>query len=152
MYLHAAIWVRAAWVLELSIVHAVHSTNSRSMLISAYESAIASCTIWCSAMTLPCDSRLEGPLTHHVEGALALGDGPHGVVDPAATETALRQHLGAVLRAEQVVKGHPDVGVADVVVRGRVRHDLDARRLAGHDEDPVRAHHEEDVGTRARPR
>ena len=35
VYLHAAICVRASWVEELSIVHAVHSTSSRSMLISA---------------------------------------------------------------------------------------------------------------------
>ena len=59
MYLQAAIWVRACLVLELSIVHAVHSTIRRSMLSSAYESAIASWTIWCSAITLPCDCRLS---------------------------------------------------------------------------------------------
>ena len=35
VYLHAAICVRDSCVLELSIVHAVHSTSSRSMLISA---------------------------------------------------------------------------------------------------------------------
>ena len=35
VYLHAAIWVRASRVLELSMVHAVQSTSSRSMLISA---------------------------------------------------------------------------------------------------------------------
>ena len=41
-----AICGRASRVLELSIVHAVHSTSNRSMLYSAYESAIASWTIW----------------------------------------------------------------------------------------------------------
>ena len=46
VYLHAAICGRASRVLELSIVHAVHSTSKRSMLYSAYESAIACWTIW----------------------------------------------------------------------------------------------------------
>ena len=45
VYFTAAMSVRASWVLELSIFQAVSSTNSRSIRIDAYESAIFSCTI-----------------------------------------------------------------------------------------------------------
>jgi hypothetical protein len=88
----------------------------------------------------------ERPLAHHVEGELALGDGAHGVVDAAAAETALGEDLGAVLRAEQVVQGNPDVAVDDVIVVPRLRHDLDTRGGAGHHEHAVGAHHEQQVG------
>ena len=59
VYFTAAMSVRVSCVDELSIFHAVSSTNSRSIRICAYESAIFSCTIWCSAMIFPCDSRLS---------------------------------------------------------------------------------------------
>jgi hypothetical protein len=45
-----------------------------------------------------------------------------------------------------MVERDPDVVVDDVVVISGLRHDLDAGGVAGHDEHPVRAHHEEDVG------
>ena len=92
----------------------------------------------------------ERPLAHHVEGEVALGDRAHGVVDAAATETALGQYLGAVFRAEQVIRGHPDIAVDDVVVVPRLRHDLDAGSGAGHHEHAVGAHHEQQVGDPAR--
>ena len=100
-------------------------------------------------MILPCDSRLQRPLAHHVEGQLALGDGAHRVVDAPAAEPALGEHLGAVLRAEQVVERDAHVVVDDVVVVARLGLDLHARGLARHDEHAVRAHHEEDVGDAA---
>ena len=92
----------------------------------------------------------QRPLAHHVEGELALRDRAHGVVDAPAAEPALREHLGAVFGAEQVVERDADVVVDDVVVVARLGLDLDARRVAGHDEHAVRAHHEEDVGDAAR--
>ena len=92
----------------------------------------------------------QRPLAHHVEGELALGDGAHRVVDAAAAEAPLGEHLGAVLGAEQVVERDADVVVDDVVVVAGLGLDLDARRLARHDEHAVRAHHEEDVGDPAR--
>ncbi len=73
----------------------------------------------------------ERPLAHHVEGQLALGDGAHRVVDAAGRRDALGQHLGAVLGAEQVVEGHPDVAVDDVVVVPGLGHDLDAGVFRG---------------------
>ena len=88
----------------------------------------------------------ERPFAHHVEGELALGDSAHGVVDAAAAEAALGEYLGAVFRAEQVVRGYPDVTVDDVIVVPRLRHDLDARGGAGHHEHAVGAHHEQEVG------
>ena len=72
-------------------------------------------------MTLPCDCAAQRPLAHDVEGQLDLRHGAHRVVDPAAAEPPLGQHPGAVLRAEQVVGGHPHVAVPDVVVQGGVR-------------------------------
>ena len=70
----------------------------------------------------------------------------HRVVDATAAEPPLGEHLGTVLRTEQVVERHPDVLVDDVVVGARLRLDLDTRRLAGNHEHAVRAHDEEDVG------
>ena len=88
----------------------------------------------------------EGPLAHHVEGELALGDRAHRVVDAPTAEAPLGEHLGAVLGAEEVVEGHPHLVVDDVVVVARLGQDLHARRLARHDEHAVGAHHEQDVG------
>ena len=91
-------------------------------------------------------------LAHHVEGELALRDRAHRVVDATAAEPALREHLGAVLGTEQVVERDAHVVVDDVVVVARLGLDLDAGRLARHDEHAVRAHHEEDVGDASRAR
>ncbi len=107
-------------------------------------------TIWCSAMTLAVGLAAEGPLAHHVEGPLALGDGPHAVVDPPASEAPLGQHLGPVLGTEEVVEGDPDLVVADVVVVPGVVHDLDPRGVPRHHEHAVGAHDDEDVGMAAR--
>ena len=83
------------------------------------------------------------------KASCALGDRAHRVVDAAATEATLGEHLGTVLGTEQMVERHAHVVVLDVVVVARHGHDLDARRLTGHDVHAVRAHHEEDVGDAA---
>ena len=67
------------------------------------------------------------------------------MVDTAAAEPPLGEHLGAVLGAEQVIKRDANVVVDDVVVVAGFGLDLHAGRLAGNDEHAVRAHHEEDV-------
>src|SRR4026208_2175552 len=59
VYFTAAMSVRVSWVLVLSIFHAVSSTNRGDLWSDGTEAAIFSCTIWCSAMILPCDSRLS---------------------------------------------------------------------------------------------
>ena len=71
------------------------------------------------------------------------------MVDAPAAEATLREGLGAVLGAEQVVERYPDVAVDDVVVVAGLGLDLDARGFAGHDEHAVCTHHEEDVGDAA---
>jgi len=96
----------------------VSSTNSRSMRMAAYESAIFSCTIWCSAMTLPCDSRRQRPLTHHVERELALRDGAHRVVDASAAETTLGEGLCAVPRGRADGRAETRTSRVDDVVCG----------------------------------
>ena len=149
VYFTAAMSVRVSCVLVLSIFHAVSSTNRRSMRI--WRVGVGDLLLHHLVLGDDLAVRLaaQGPLAHHVEGELALGDRAHGVVDATAAEAALGEHLGAVLRAEQVVEGDAHLVVDDVVVVAGLRLDLDAGRLARHDEHAVRAHDEEDVGDAA---
>ena len=144
-----AMSVRASCVEELSIFHAASSTSSLSMRIMRVGVGDLLLHHLVLGDDLAVRLAAERPLAHHVEGELALGDGAHRVVDATAAEAALREHLGAVLRAEQVIERHPDVVVDDVVVVARLGHDLDAGRGPRHDEHAVRAHDEQQVGDTA---
>ena len=87
----------------------------------------------------------QRPLAHHVEGALALADHPHGVVHPAAAKPGLCDLEAFARRPEHRVERHPDLVVADValgaliqvvaLVHGRdVADDLHPGRLGRDDE------------------
>ncbi len=52
-------------------------------------------------------------LAHHVERLLGHADGPHGVVDPAATESGLGNGECLSLATEETFGGHPHVVVVD---------------------------------------
>ena len=88
-------------------------------------------TIWCSPMIRPCDSRLSARSHIMSKASVALGDGAHGVVDPAAAQAALGEYLGPVLGSEQMVEGYADLVVDDVVVVAGLGLDLDARAYPG---------------------
>ena len=95
---------------------------------------------------LPCEQLALGhprqrALAHHVEGPLHQADGAHRVVDAPAAEAGLGDDEAIPAAAEKVVRRDANVGVADVGMRavvvavdGHVAHDLDARRVVGHDE------------------
>ena len=100
----AAMSVRVSCVDVLSIFHAVSSTKQPQHP----DRRVGVGDLLLHHLVLGDDLAVrlaaERPLAHHVEGQLALGDGAHRVVDATAAEAPLGEHLGAVLRAEQVVE------------------------------------------------
>ena len=104
--LMAAISVRAFLAPTVSISHAALSTSRRAWSIAIRDSAIHSCTTpcWATAGRTP---SADGAGAHQLERALGHAEAAHAVVDAAGTESGLRHHEPAALRAEQVLGRHP---------------------------------------------
>src|SRR5690606_41499327 len=81
---------------------------------------VPSCSVSLRFCALPCCFLLfffNDPATPEIY-TLSLHDALP-ILDAPAAQPALRQHLGAVLRPQQVVERHPHVAVDDVVVVAR---------------------------------
>ena len=96
----------------------MRSTSSRNCSIWIQLSAIFSCVIWKFDQRAHPGLARHRPLAHHVERPAGQRDGAHGVMDATAAQPGLGDREGLALAAEHVVGRHPDVGVADVAVRG----------------------------------
>ncbi|GGN80869.1 hypothetical protein GCM10011610_30650 [Nocardia rhizosphaerihabitans] len=82
----------------------------------------------------------DGAFAHHVEGLAYQGDSAHGVMHTSAAEACLGHRERTALGTEQMVDGHPDVGVSDIAlvvaeaVYRDIAHDLEPGRARGHEE------------------
>ena len=85
----------------------------------------------------------EHPLAEQVEGTLADGHRPHGVMNPTATQAGLGDDEGLTLATEQAVGRQPDVVVVDECVHPLVL-GLAGQPGVAHDVHPggVRRHQE----------
>ena len=134
--------MRAPRLPTVSISHAVLSTSRRTCSIFTRASEIQRWTTPWSMMARPERRPRRRAPAHHLQRALGHPDRPHRVVDAPRPEALLREPEALALLAEQVRGRHADVVVDDlgvaavrpVVVAEQARraHDVDARRVLGH--------------------
>src|SRR5258708_5547755 len=102
-YLIIEISTRLPRVPSWSTFHAACSVISRNAEMSAAESAIQFCTVLVDEQAA-LDGARHGALAEHVEGAMALADPAHAVVQASRSQPCLREREALAALAEQVVE------------------------------------------------